>query len=160
MPKVLANNLDNRVERMIERARTLFIDIAQTHGLQLEWDNSAPVELAASLPKQPGLDWSLWLNLQNNDEIGVQHDLFYVEWFPADDPVAEAEFLAIVHGLISGDVRLRCRFGRWRRQPYAVDFQREVNGVWRTFYAYGNGFHIGRAASIKILRNGHPDTSG
>jgi hypothetical protein len=37
--------------------------------------------LARWLRKQPGLDWDLWLNLQNDDEIGIQHEFFTAEWF-------------------------------------------------------------------------------
>ena len=146
-------------KHLINRAHQLFVNVAETHKLQLEWHDQAPVELAAHLRKQPGLDWDLLLNLQNVDEIGVQHEFFYVEWFPANDPKKEAEFVSTVDGLIAGDVRLQCRFGRANLEPYVVDFQREIDGRWSTFYRYRNGLHFGRAKSILILRNGHADAS-
>jgi hypothetical protein len=48
-----------QVERNIERARSLLLQLADKYALKLEWDETSPVELAATLPQQPGLDWSL-----------------------------------------------------------------------------------------------------
>ena len=148
----------DRVSRLIERARHLFLAIADERELQLQWDETAPVELAAWLRRQPGLDWDLFLNLQNNDEIGIQHDYFYVEWFPADDPAQEEKFVETLKGLLSGDVQLRCSFQPKMDRPYRVDFQREVHGAWSTFYYYADGLHVGRPASVTVMRNGHGTT--
>jgi hypothetical protein len=60
-----------RDQRIVARARELFREIAERHRLTLEWDDCDQVELAAYLNKQPGLDWSLWLNVGNGDEIGI-----------------------------------------------------------------------------------------
>ncbi len=144
-----------RSKQLIDRAREIFADLAEKHRLKLEWDEAAPVELAARLRRQTGLDWSLWLNLQNNDEIGVQNEFFYVEWFPAGEPEREAEFTQAVDGLISGSVRLVCKFGRFGKLPYSVAFERESAGNWVKFYGYGRGFHIGPPSGTMILRNGH-----
>ncbi len=148
--------LPDRVARLIERARHLFVALAEAHHLELEWNEKAPVELAAWVRRQPGLDWNLWLNLQNNDEIGIQHQFFYVEWFPADEPEPEQRFVETVDGLLSGAVRLRCSFRRGKSLPYLVDFQRETAGKWATFYSYARGLSLGRPALVSILRNGHP----
>ena len=83
----------DRPTGLIERARELFVNIAARDSLRLEWNDSAPVELSCRLPKQPGLDFTLWLNLQNVDEIGCQSDLFSAEWFPSDDARQEAAFI-------------------------------------------------------------------
>ena len=131
------------------------MQMAEKYGLELEWDEDAPVELAAHLRKQPGLDWSLWLNLQGEDEIGVQSPWFYVEWFPADDGKREAEFIDAIDGLFSGSVRLVCKFGRWGRLPYSVMFEAEGRTGWRNICSYYRGFHVGRPKGIMILRNGH-----
>jgi len=144
-----------RSDRMISRARHLFTDLAERHLLKLEWDETSPVELAACLHRQAGLDWSLWLNLQNNDEIGVQSEFFYVEWFPADDPAREAEFIQAVDGILSGSVRLVCNFGRRGDRPYSVHFELETAHGWKYISGYANGIHIGRPAGVMILQNGH-----
>ncbi len=144
-----------RVDGMIARARELFIRAAEKHALALEWDEDAPVELAANIPKQTGLDWSLWLSLQNNDEIGIQHEFFWVEWFPADSPDREAEFARALDGLLSGTVRLVCKFGSRGRRPYAVSLEEETDSGWRQVSGYARGVHLGTAKGIMILRNGH-----
>lgn len=147
--------IEARVDRMIAHARELFIRAAEKHGLALEWDKDAPVELAANIRKQPGLDWSLWLNLQNNDEIGIQHEFFWVEWFPADNPDREAEFARALDGLLSGAVRLVCRFGSRGNRPYAVTLEEETETGWQQVSGYAPGFHLGAAKGVMILRNGH-----
>lgn len=153
-----ANN--ERAQHLIERARELFIELASNHGLTLTWDEKAPVELAAHLLKQPGLDWSLWLNLQGGDEIGVQSDWFSVEWFPADNREREAKFMAALNGLLSGSVRLVCKFGARRRFPYSVLLESESDSGWVNVARYYKGIHFGRAKGIMILRNGHDPILG
>jgi hypothetical protein len=140
---------------MIVRARELFIQAAEKHSLALEWDEQAPVELAANIRKQPGLDWSLWLNLQNNDEIGIQHDFFWVEWFPADKPNVEAEFARALDGLLCGSLRLVCRFGPRGNRPYRVTLEEETDAGWTQVSGYSRGLHFGAARGVMILRNGH-----
>jgi hypothetical protein len=146
---------EERSRRLVARARELFIEIAEKHRLTLEWDECDQVELAAYLNRQPGLDWSLWLNLQNEDEIGVQSDWFYVEWFPADDPSREAEFVAALDGLISGSVRLVCKFGAKEDRPYSVMFEAETDSGWTNISSYYKGFHFSRPKGVMVLRNGH-----
>ena len=146
----------DRVPHLIELARRSFVALAEAYHLKLEWDVNEQVELGAWLRRQPGLDWDLWLNLQNGDEIGIQHDFFYVEWFPADDPVAQSAFTATVEGLFSGAVRLKCSFGQDSSRPYRVEFQREAGDGWSTFYLYAKGLRARRPALVSILRNGHP----
>ena len=146
---------EERANRLIAGVRHIFSQLAEKHRLALEWDDAAPVELAAHLRKQPGLDWSLWLNLQNGDEIGVQNEFFYVEWFPADKAEREAEFIRVVDGLISGSVRLVCKFNRFGKLPYSVAFETENENGWVQVTGYARGFHIGRPAGTMILRNGH-----
>ncbi len=141
---------------IIERARQLFIESAARHGLSIEWDETSPVELACSIPEQLGLDWYLWLCVQNYDELHIQHDLFTFSWFPADEPEKEAEFVNALEGLISGAFRLKCSYSRRGRRPYSVELEREAGGQWENVYGYGRGLHFGRAARVEIVRNGHP----
>jgi hypothetical protein len=140
-------------ERNIARAKALFAEIAERHGLRLEWDDQAPVEAAARLPKQQGLDFSLWLNLQNNDEIGIQSDLFTFSWFPFDDPEKEAMFVASVDGLITGEVRLLCFRGSYYSKPFKVQLQRLVEGTWMTFCTYRYGCFAGWPIRETIIVN-------
>jgi hypothetical protein len=141
---------------LIDKAQDLFTEIAPTHQLAIEWDNKGAVELACWLRKQHGLDWDLWLNLQNVDELGIQHEVFSAEWFPANDPRKDAEFAATLNGLIAGDVRFKCFSSHDDKKPFRVDLERISMNEWRPFFRDRRGFHIGLAASIRILRNGHP----
>ncbi|HEY1929162.1 MAG TPA: hypothetical protein VGG92_16990 [Caulobacteraceae bacterium] len=140
----------------VDRARAVFSDIGARHKLAIEWDNSASVELACWIRKQPGLDWDLWLNLQNEDEVGIQHDLFTAEWFPITDPTEEAAFVAVVDGLISGDVRLRCMYSGHGGLPCRVDLEQISEATWRLLFTYHRGLYVGRAELIEAVRNGHP----
>jgi hypothetical protein len=140
----------------IDRVRAVFSDIAARHKLAIEWDNSAPVELACWFRKQPGLDWDLWLNLQNDDEIGIQHEFFTAEWFPITDPREEAAFIVAVDGLILGDVRLKCMYSGRDGLPYRVDLERVSAATWYPLFTYDRGVHFGRAELVVAVRNGHP----
>jgi hypothetical protein len=121
---------------MITRANQLFEQIAQKHGLRLEWDTVSPVDSAAILPQQPGLDFRMWLNLQNRDEIGVQTDLFSAGWFPFKDPEKQTKFLTVVNGLISGEVRVVCCHGPIFTKPHKVILQEKVGDQWTKIYEY------------------------
>ncbi|MGH6992920.1 MAG: hypothetical protein ACRED8_03595 [Caulobacteraceae bacterium] len=155
MAKISEEERRERTQRMISRAREVFTEIAEKHALTLEWDDSPQVELAAHLRKQPGLDFSLWLNLQNDDEIGFQSDWFYADWFPAGDPKVEADFIAALDGVLAGAVRLICKFRKNRDHPYSVEFEALGDAGWTNIYGYRNGFYFGRAKGVMILRNGH-----
>ena len=144
---------------IIERARQLFIESAARHGLSIEWDETSPVELACSFPEQPGLDWNLWLCVQNFDELHIQHDLFTFSWFPADEQATAAEFVNALDGLISGAFALKCSYSRRGRLPYKVDLEREAGGRWVQVYGYLRGLHCGRASRLEIVRNGFPTTT-
>jgi hypothetical protein len=141
-------------QQRVARAQEVFAQLAERHRLRLEWDDQKAVSLAASLPRQPGLDWSLWLNLQD-DEIGVQSPFFYVEWFPSDDPKEEASFVEVVDGLLDGSVRLVCKFGSRGALPYSVSFEKAAGSGWDRVYWYARGLHLGRPKGVMILRNGH-----
>jgi hypothetical protein len=121
---------------MVERAKELFERIAREHGLRLVWDDQSPVEAAATLPKQPGLDFDIWLNLQNAGELGIQTRLFSASWFPSGDPENEAAFLTAASGLISGEVRLVCSYGPFSTRPYRVVLQRRTESGWERIYSY------------------------
>ena len=135
---------------MIVRARETFVQLAESHGLSLEWIDDAPVELCALLPKQPGLDWSLSLLLQNEDELCIQSEWFAVEWFPAHHPKREAEFIEALDGLLSGTVQLVCKFGRRKQTPYSVALRTDTGSL----HQYYDGFHLGCASGTIVLRNG------
>jgi hypothetical protein len=146
---------EERDLRLVARARELFTEIADKRRLVLEWDECDQVELAAYLNKQPGLDWSLWLNLGNGDEIGFQNAWFTVEWFPSDYPSRETKFVAALDGLISGSVRLVCRFGARGELPYSVMFEAETGTGWRNIFGYYRGLRFSPPKGVMVLRNGH-----
>ncbi|WP_126423867.1 hypothetical protein [Asticcacaulis excentricus] len=145
------------VERNIERARSLFFQLADKYALKLEWDETSPVELAATLPQQPGLDWPLWLCLQNNDELWIVSRFFTFSWFPMNDAKVEAAIAEALDGILSGGLQLRCVYGSLGQSPCRVELETGAFDKGPSLASYGFGpifFRFGGAEVI--LRNGHP----
>ena len=141
---------------MIARAKELFEGIARRYDLLFEWDHTStvPVTIAAIIPRQWGLDFRLWLYLQNKDEIGIRSDLFSASWLPLDDPEKEAAFLTVANGLISGEVRLLCSDGPNFAKPHKVILQRQAAGQWETIYVYRRIHLLVWPTTTKVVANG------
>ncbi len=142
-----------RPQALIERAREVFAGIAARHTLRLEWDQHAPTELACRLPTQPGLDFTLWLNLQNVDEIGFRSDIFSAAWFPSDKITREAAFIEAVDGLIAGTMRLHCFYNGQAETPSKVQLQRLRGCHWNTVYTYRRGILWPAQRKTRIVIN-------
>ncbi|MCX7301419.1 MAG: hypothetical protein NTX73_13805 [Rhodobacterales bacterium] len=59
-----------------ERAEALFRDIAGKFGLSIDLEEDEYVELSMLLPAQDGLQHSIWLCLQDQDEVWFVVDRF------------------------------------------------------------------------------------
>ncbi|WP_298394420.1 hypothetical protein [Sphingobium sp.] len=137
---------------LITQCRALFEDVARQHQLAIEWDRTAPVELACFYRKQAGLDFELWLSLQG-DEFVCGGGQWSAHIFPADAEDKWTLIVAIVNGLITGEARavLYHPFG-WRR-PYWTSLQLLDNGKWKGV-STGVGCALPPIFRETIVRNG------
>lgn len=145
-------------DRLVEQCRALFEDVAFRHELAIEWDESAPVELACFYRKQAGLDFQLWLSLQG-DEFVCGGDQWSAHIFPAD---AEDKWLLItkiVDGLITGDARAVLYHPIGWRRPYWTSLQLRQDDDWKGV-STGIGCAFPPIARRTIIRNGYEDESG
>lgn len=109
-------------ETLIARARTLFVGTAERFGLHYEWDDTAPVGLACRYPKQPHLDFDLWMSLDGNEFI-CSGDHWFADIFPADDPEVWQRITDVVEGLVSGEARIALYTAVARSEPYWTEVQ-------------------------------------
>src|SRR5687768_8019271 len=66
----------------------------------------APMDLHLEWPRQAGLSFPLSLSLQGDELHLNAGDVFWVEWFPVDQPDVAAAFFAAVRSLLSGESRI------------------------------------------------------
>ena len=119
-------------ERLIERVHALFASLAERHGLRMEWDDEAPVEVACIFPEQEGLDFELCMNLQNSDELSMSHEMFWTDSFPADDPEVWETFEKAADGMLSGEARAVIHYAFDRKKPFRTEVQIQKDGRWMT----------------------------
>ena len=74
--------------------------------LEMQEDVDDPVELSIKMPLQSGLKQSVWLALQNNDELTFGVGEFQVEWFPCTDEKKANEFIEAVSSYLEGSSRI------------------------------------------------------
>ncbi len=68
--------------------------------------NHPHVDLNMDIPRQPGLGFSVNLNLQGDELHLAAGDALWVEWFPCTDPKISRDYVDVVKGLISGEFRI------------------------------------------------------
>lgn len=120
----------------IKMAREAFERIKATNPhLKMEiLENTEGVELAMNVEKQEGLDFDIYLNLQNADELHLQFDSFWGEWFPCAEPARISEYEAAVNGVLSGGFRAKV-ISR-RGQPVKTLLQAPSESGWSTVYTW------------------------
>lgn len=64
------------------------------------------LEVAMIFDAQPGLDFDVHLNLQNEDELHLVAGALWIEWFPCTLPEREEAFFDAASGVLSGRYRL------------------------------------------------------
>jgi hypothetical protein len=99
--------------------------------------NPEHVDVSMDILKQPGLDFNIYLNLQNEDEFHISTPDIWCEWFPADPQIAE-EYVKAVKGLITGEYRI-LKFTR-NGTAYKAILEAENNGQWETIFSDINKF--------------------
>ena len=92
------------------------------------------VDVSLEIPKQPGLDFDVVVNLQGDElHLNVGSN-FWLEWFPCTNEGVEAGFFESVHGLLSG--RFRIVEHHRRGKAFKAVLERptdrgwESNGTW------------------------------
>ena len=103
---------------------------AQFPCLMMVRERHAPVELAFSIPVQPGLSQHVWLNLQNNDELHFNTGHFWLEWFPCTEAAKVESYVKAVCGFLSGSYRIIEHY-QWGKCVKA-QLQEPVGPSWRT----------------------------
>jgi hypothetical protein len=102
---------------------------AKNPALQMDLDrNPKGMLLEMRIPKQPGLAFTVELNLQNSDELHLVAGPFWCEWFPCFEPAKVEEYMNAVNGLLSGQFRieLHARNGKARK----AILQKPVGSSW------------------------------
>ena len=134
-------------------ARRAFGEIAKRFpALQMIEEPDAPVEISIHLPVQPGLKYTVWLALQNDDELHFSVEHFWLEWFPCTDPLRVERYVRAVTGFISGDFRIlefSC-FGHC----FKAKLQAPNGDGWETIGTWGNlGLRIPFLITRREVRN-------
>jgi hypothetical protein len=88
-------------------ARHAFSEIAARFpSLNIVENVGDPVEISLTIPPQPGCKYSVWLCLQNFDELHFSVGNFWLEWFPCTKPERVKSYIDAVSGFLSGKYRV------------------------------------------------------
>ncbi|WP_114781692.1 hypothetical protein [Botryobacter ruber] len=114
-----------------ENAKSLFLEIeAEFSYLHMDLElNPKYVDLSLDIPKQPGLDFGINLNLQT-DELFISTELINCSWFPIKDAQVCDMFMNAVRGIIKGEYRI-LQLVRNENVSKAI-LQKPINGIWET----------------------------
>ena len=136
-----------------EIARAAFARI-QEHFPQLQMveEQNPMVEISFTLPVQPGLKQSVWLCLQNHDELHLAIGSFWCEWFPCTLPEKVERYVSAVCGYLSGEYRII--EGRRAGRCIRAKLQRPTGDSWETVASWGRlHFPIPWTTNWTELRN-------
>ena len=122
--------------------------------LKMELDEKDPnVHIVMNIHKQKGLDFTIYLNLQNIDELHLEVGKLWMCWFPCTEKENVDDFLDTIHGLISGKYRIleTLRSGKVVKSR----LQKPVNGEWASKSSGLLTFHfpIFGKRSFNIVQN-------
>lgn len=145
--------------RWADRARSDPVcGTAERFGLEYEWDETSPVDVACRYPAQRGLDFELWLSAQG-DEFVCCGKNWYASIFPADDEYKWGLIVGLVEGLITGEARVVLHRAIGWSRPYWTQAQLRFEGRWQNI-STGAGCAIPPIVRRTILRNGYATTVG
>lgn len=114
-------------------------------------EKPSQVDLNMDIPRQPGLDFDVNLNLQG-DELHLSAGAFWLEWFPCSRPDVVEAYREAVHGLLSGVYRIREHYRGGR--PFKAELQKPHEGDWQTIGTwYGWAWPLPRRTVVRVLRN-------
>ena len=115
-----------------EEARELFLSIARKFDLEILPDD-APVELSMTIPRQSGLDYKIWLCLQNMDELWLGVGNITFSTVPFEEVCST--FQEALESFLRGENRVivfkHPRSGR----VVKAFLQKPKDGSWVTIYA-------------------------
>jgi hypothetical protein len=119
------NNIE-LATKTFEKIQNLFPKLTMTIDR-----NPEHVELSMDILKQQGLDFDIYLNLQNEDELHISTKDIWCEWFPLTHEVIE-EYVDAVKGLITGEYRI-LKFSK-AGTDYKSLLQKPINNEWKTVF--------------------------
>lgn len=104
----MTDDLEHRCRRA---ARAVFARIQDAFpDLRFEIDDPSkndPVDIDVRVPNQPGLNFDIWMCLQNQDELHLAiGERLWIEWFPCDQPERLEDFYETVCSLLAGRWRI------------------------------------------------------
>jgi len=115
-------------------AEALILEICQRHGLKVERDESAPVELLFRIPVQEGLSVPIVAGLQNDDELNLSIGEFWSYFFPFEK--VKDKFSEALDGFIRGE----CRVTEYRmprnKKAFKYILEKRTEDAWETLYAH------------------------
>lgn len=125
----------------IDIARKVFERIKDGNPhLKMEIENNTEhLELAMHIEKQRGLDFDVYLSLQNNDELHLQFQPFWGEWYPCTESKCVSEYESVVNGVLSGD--FRAKVINRRGEHVKVILQAPSENEWFTVFKWVK-FHL------------------
>jgi hypothetical protein len=92
-------------------------------------ENPTMVDVSLQIPTQPGLPFSVGLNLQA-DELHLNAGAFWVEWFPCTTAERAQDFQSCVCGLLSGQYRIVETYRGLK--AVKAELQRPSRNTWET----------------------------
>lgn len=120
---------------------------------------NVPVELSIRLPVQPGLNYEVWLALQNNDELHFSVGNFWLEWFPCTESSRVKEYISAVTGFLSSQYRVLEHY----RGKHCVkaELQAPSGGDWKTVGTWSNLLSfLPLRSSLREVSNTHYHSTG
>jgi hypothetical protein len=121
------NNIE-LASQTFEKIQNMFPNLTMTIDRDPEH-----VELSMDILKQPGLDFDINLNLQNEDELHISTKDIWCEWFPLTDQVIE-EYVDAAKGLITGEYRI-LKFSK-AEKDYKSLLQKPIDNEWKTIFRH------------------------
>lgn len=139
----------------VEIARSAFETLSTEFPyLSMELDESPTyTEIELTIPAQKRLDFEVGLNLQNTDELHLNVDEFWGQWFPCTDPKVVESFLQAVRGLLSGNYRIAVYSGKGR--SYKRLLQSPFKDSWKTEYTHTSVHWPCFNPQVRYVQNGH-----
>lgn len=114
-----------RFAQVAEAIRGRFPQLTMVVG-----DACEHVEAQASLAVQPGLEFEVSINLQNQDELHLNAGkVLWVSWFPCGDQAVFEGFVTAVVGVLSGEYRIVESFVL--SQSLGARLEQPIEGVGR-----------------------------
>ena len=101
---------------------------ARFPNLQVIENKDDPVEISYTFPVQEGLKYKVWLCLQNNDELHLGVENFWVSWFSCAYEEVVQKYEDAVIKFLSGENRI-VEYYNGKRCAKAI-LQRFENGEW------------------------------